>query len=249
MAGAGAGGRVRAEGGAGSPVGLVWGEGEVDMGQRWRAWWRLGERERQERGPGGSWWRLGERERREWVVEARWQCGECGRRGWVCRAGGGSGSAAVCGTGPPRSSPASREVSAGPGGLRVVLPGTGGGGSRPSMDPPRRGAVAAAAGGMGRVTVPGGVGPGGPPWRRLWGRRDTVPGTGGVALGGSWGMGVERLVAAIRYAGTARARGVLARWGRWWAVVVVGVVLVVVVVGPLVVVALVVVGMVLRVWP
>ena len=35
----------------------------------------------------------------------------------------------------------------------------------------------------------------------------------------------------------------------WWAVVVVGVVLPVVVVGPLVVLALVVVGMVLRVWP
>ena len=35
----------------------------------------------------------------------------------------------------------------------------------------------------------------------------------------------------------------------WWAVVVVGVVLVVVVVGPLVLVALVVVGLVLRVWP
>ena len=35
----------------------------------------------------------------------------------------------------------------------------------------------------------------------------------------------------------------------WWAVVVVGVVLVVVAVGPLVVVALVVVGLVLRVWP
>ena len=35
----------------------------------------------------------------------------------------------------------------------------------------------------------------------------------------------------------------------WWAVVVVGVVLVVVVMGALVAVALVVVGMVLRVWP
>ena len=35
----------------------------------------------------------------------------------------------------------------------------------------------------------------------------------------------------------------------WWAVVVVGMVLVVVVVGPLVVMALVVLGMVLRVWP
>ena len=38
-------------------------------------------------------------------------------------------------------------------------------------------------------------------------------------------------------------------WVGWWAVVVVGVVLVVVAVGPLVVVALVVVGLVLRVWP
>ena len=37
----------------------LWGEGEVGVGR----WWRLGERERQERGPGGSRWRLGERER------------------------------------------------------------------------------------------------------------------------------------------------------------------------------------------
>ena len=58
------------------------------MGRRWRAWWRPGERERRERGPGGSWWRLGERERHEWVVEARWRCGECALRGRVCRAGG-----------------------------------------------------------------------------------------------------------------------------------------------------------------
>ena len=41
---------------------------------------------------------------------------------------GGSGSAAVCGTGSHRSSPASQEVSAGPGGPRVVPPGIGGGG-------------------------------------------------------------------------------------------------------------------------
>ena len=59
-----------------------WGEGEVDMGRRWR----LGERER---GPGRSRWRLGEQERREWVVEAWWRCGERERRGWVRRAGGG----------------------------------------------------------------------------------------------------------------------------------------------------------------
>ena len=45
--------------------------------------------------------------------------------------GGGSGGAAVCGTGPHRSSPASQEASAGPGGLRVVPPGTGGGGGGP----------------------------------------------------------------------------------------------------------------------
>ena len=71
------------------------------------------------------------------------------------------------------------------------------------MDPPRRGVVAAAAGGMSRVTVPGGVGPGGPLWRGRGGRGDTVPGTGGVAgtggmaPGGRWGMPVERSVAAI----------------------------------------------------
>ena len=37
----------------------LWGEGEVEVGR----WWRLGERERRKRGPGGSRWRLGERER------------------------------------------------------------------------------------------------------------------------------------------------------------------------------------------
>ena len=47
-----------------------WGEGVVDMGRWWCAWWRLGEQERRKWGPGGSWWRFGERERREWVVEA-----------------------------------------------------------------------------------------------------------------------------------------------------------------------------------
>ena len=50
--------------------------------------WCLGERERRERGPGGSPWRPWERERREWVVEAWWRCGERERRGWVRRAGG-----------------------------------------------------------------------------------------------------------------------------------------------------------------
>ena len=55
------------------------------MGRRWRSWWCPGERERGERGLGGSWWHLREQERREWVVEARWECGHPGR---VCRAGG-----------------------------------------------------------------------------------------------------------------------------------------------------------------
>ena len=62
-------------------------------------------------------------------------------------------------------------------------------------------------------------------------------------------MGVEGPVAAIPYAAAARARGLWPGGVGWWAVVVVGVVFLVVVVGPLVVVALVVVGMVLRVWP
>ena len=48
--------------------------------------------------------------------------------GGECAVRGGSGSAAVCGTGPHRSSRASQEASAGPGGPRVVPPGTGGGG-------------------------------------------------------------------------------------------------------------------------
>ena len=52
------------------------------------------------------------------------------------RAGGGSRSAAVCGTRPRRgASRASQEASAGPGGPRVVPPGTGGGG-REVLHPP-----------------------------------------------------------------------------------------------------------------
>ena len=64
-------------------------------------------------------------------------------------------------------------------------------------------------------------------------------------------MGVERPVAAIQYAAAPRAQGVVVQWGRVVdsGILVVGLVLWVVVVGPLVVVALVVVGMVLRVWP
>ena len=81
------------------------------------------------------------------------------------------------------------------------------------MDPPRRGVVAAAAGGMGRVIVPRGVGPGWSLRRGRGGLGDIVPGTGGpagtggVAPGGRWGMPVERSVAAIPFAGAVRARG------------------------------------------
>ena len=51
--------------------------------------------------------------------------------GGECAMRGGSKSAAVCGTGPHRSSRASQEALAGPGGPLVVLPGTGGGGEGP----------------------------------------------------------------------------------------------------------------------
>ena len=197
-------------------LGGRWGEGEGDMGRRWRSWWCPGERERRERGPWGSWWYLGERERREWVVEARW---ECGRRGRVCRAGGGSGSAAVCGTGPRRSSRASPEASAAPGGPRAVP--LGGGGPPSSMGPLRP--SDGGRGGTGpRAVPPGGGGPPssmGPLRPSDGGRGGTggtgvVAGTGGVAPGGRWGMRVGRSVAAIPSAGAVRVRGVVARWGR-----------------------------------
>ena len=51
--------------------------------------------------------------------------------GGECAVRGGSGSAAVCGTGPHRLSQASQEALVGPGGLRVVPPGTWGGGEVP----------------------------------------------------------------------------------------------------------------------
>ena len=123
------------------------------------------------------------------------------------------------------------------------------------MDPPRRGVVAAAAGGMGRVNVLGGVGPGGPLRRGRGGRgdRDTVPGTGGgwlvregwpLAVGGVCGWSARWL--------PSHSVVLFVHGGLWpggvgrWAVVVVGVVMVVVVFGPLVVVVWVVVGLVLR---
>ena len=43
----------------------TWGEGDTDIGRQWHTWRRPGERERRERGPGGSWRCLGEQERRK----------------------------------------------------------------------------------------------------------------------------------------------------------------------------------------
>ena len=104
---------------------------------------------------------------------------------------------------------------------RLVLGGAGRS-LPPSIDVPRRDAAAAAVDCTGRVTVPGGVGPEGPLQRGRGGRGNTVQGTGGMVPGGRQCMRVERPVAAIPCAGAARARGVVARWGRLWAVVVVG---------------------------
>ena len=98
-----------------------WGEGEVDMGRRWRSWWCPGGQEQRERGLGGSWWPLGERERRKW---------ECGRRGRVCRAGRGRERRRL--RDRARSLELGQSGGVGdPGGLRVVPPGTGGGGEVP----------------------------------------------------------------------------------------------------------------------
>ena len=230
------------------------GEGEVDMGRRRHSWWRPGERGRRERGLGGSWWRLGELQRREWVVEARRRCGKCGRRGQVCHAGGERQRRRL----RDRASSLESCQSGGVGGPWGASRGAAwywGGGPPSSMDPPRRDVVAAAAACIGRVTVPGGVGPRGRLRRGRGGRGDTVPGTGGWLVRGGWPLVVGGVC------------GWSARWlpshllvlflhGGLWpggvggsAVVVVGLVSVVVVVGPLMVVALVVVGLVLRVWP
>ena len=132
------------------------------MGRLWCACQRSAERERRQQGAEGSSRRLGGRERRESAAEAWWRCVERDSRRRARRAGG-SGSTAFCGTGPcRRANGASQEASLGPGGPRVVLSGTGGvGGPPPSVDLPRRGVAAVAAGGTVRVVVSGGAGAGG----------------------------------------------------------------------------------------
>ena len=105
------------------------------------------------------------------------------------------------------------------------------------------------------MTVPGGVGPGGPLWRGRCSRGDMVPGTRGLAGTGGWPLVVGGVCGWSSQWLPSHLLVLFVHGGLWpggvgwWAVVVVGVVLVVVVVGPLVVVALVVVGLVLRVWP
>ena len=184
------------------------------------------------------------------MVQGRWRCGERERRGRVRRAGGGAGAPPFAGQGLVARVGAVRRCRPVLGGLtrRRLVP-RGGGGLPPSLNPPHRGAAATAAGGTGRVTVPGGAGPGGALRHGCGGRGDRVPNTGGwpLVVGGVWGWRVRglpshTLVLLVH-------RGLWPGGVGWWAVVVVQVVLVVVVAGPLVVMALVVVGMVLRVCP
>ena len=122
-------------GGSGSGGGGGWGWGScLGGGGRGRRTWggggaRVGARGSGSDGSGVSGGRGG-----------TWGSGS-GASGWLRRGGsvgavgecavrGGSRSAAVCGTGPHRSSRASLEASAAPGGPRAVPPGTGGGGGR-----------------------------------------------------------------------------------------------------------------------
>ena len=103
------------------------GEADVDMGRRWRAWWRPVEQECRSRALGGGGGALGsgsgasERLKRGGAVGSVSDEGGCSVRG-------GSGSAAVCGTRPRcGANRASQEVSTGPGGPRGVPRGTRGG--------------------------------------------------------------------------------------------------------------------------
>ena len=142
-----------------------------------------------------------------------------------CAVRGGTASAAVCGTGPHRSSQASSGGVGGPwGASRGAAWYWGGGGEVPRRPWIRHVGVWWRQ----RLVVwvewlsLAGLGPGGPFGVDVvaGGTTDTVPGTGGgagmggVAPRGRWGMRVERSVAAIPSAGAVRARGVVARWGR-----------------------------------
>ena len=215
----------------------LWGEGEVDVGRRWRAWRRRGERERWWRGLGvaygrrgerealrGSWreggvdmgrqWRLGERERRErGPGGSRWRLAERERREWVVEACWRCGEPERWGrvrrAGGERERRRLRDR-----GSSVESGQSGGvGGPRGPRAAPLgtggvgRGAVAAVGGGTGRV------GPRGPPLRGRGGRGDTVAVSGGEALvvGGVCGWSARWLPSHTL---VLFVRGVVARWGR-----------------------------------
>ena len=110
------GGRGRWTWGGGGARGGAWRSGSGGSGAQGGRFGALGS------GSGASGWL-----RRGGAV------GSVGARG-ECAVRGGGGSAAVCGTGPHRSSRAHQEVSAGPGGPRLVPPGSGGGGGGRSPD-------------------------------------------------------------------------------------------------------------------
>ena len=177
-----------------------------------------------------------------------------------CAVRGGSGCAAVCGTGPHRSSRASPETSAAPGGSRAVPPGTGGGGG----EVPRRPWIRH-VGVWWRQWLEvrvewlslAGLGPGGPFGHRMvaGGVRIRFLVRGWWLVRGGWPLAVGGVCGWSARWLPSRLLVLFVHGGLWpggvgrWAVVVVWVVLVVVVVGPLVVVVWVMVGLVLRVWP
>ena len=138
------------------------GVGDANMGQRWRAWRRPGGRERQQRSPGGS---RGASRSKSGANERLRRGGAvgCVRAGVGAWRGWGAGAPQFAGPGlvAGRVAPVWRHRR-GLGGLRwcrLVLVG-----GRPphSVDLPRRGAAAVAAGGMGRLTGPGSGWPGRP---------------------------------------------------------------------------------------
>ena len=148
------------------------------MGLRWRAWWRSGERGRQEQGPGELWRRLGERKQCEWGLgadEARWRRGERESPGREFRAGGEQERCGLWERDPLGARLATPKVSVAPGGPHALLTGTGAGGgglSPASMDLPLRGVV------LGEVGAAAVVASGTDPvcvwgvvlvWGRLWG--------------------------------------------------------------------------------